>query len=96
MKIHFITAENGGIRVTSDWDDLRPRITVWSDTAEGLALVLNAVGVKETLMGGCAMDFASEYGFATNDGAHDLWDRAVALAGISAPLCATPHAQQGA
>ena len=76
MKIHFIGAEEGGITMVSQ----DKRIHVWSDTAEGLALVLNAVGIGETLMGSSTMDFASEYGFATNDGAHDLWDRAVALA----------------
>jgi len=76
MKIDFLSATNGGITMVSQ----DTHIHVWSDTAEGLALVLNAVGLDDTLIHSSTMDFASRNGFATNDGAHDLWDRAVALA----------------
>ena len=72
--IDYITAHNGGIKMFAG-DGLKG----WSKTAEGIAYTLKTCGIGETLMGSSSMDFASEEGFETDDGAMLLLKRALEL-----------------
>jgi len=72
--IDYITAHNGGIKMFAG-DGLKG----WSKTAEGIAYTFKTCGIAETLMGSSSMDFASEEGFETDDGAMLLLKRALEL-----------------
>ena len=72
--IDYITAHNGGIKMFAG-DGLKG----WSKTAEGIAYTFKPCGIAETLMGSSSMDFASEEGFETDDGAMLLLKRALEL-----------------
>ena len=73
--IDYITAHNGGIKMYAGKGNLKG----WSKTAKGVAYTLKTCGVGETMMGGSSMDFASENGFETDDGAMLLLKRALEL-----------------
>ena len=81
MAIDFISAENGGLRLY-DTDSARPEKGFWSDNVDFLAAVLLSAGVEESVFGSSTMDFASEEGFDTDDGAMHLYKRALERAGI--------------
>jgi hypothetical protein len=51
----------------------------WGSTAESVAYTLSTCGVANETYGSSSMDFASEYGFETNDGAMLLMKRAFEL-----------------
>ena len=51
----------------------------WAKTAEGVAYTLSTCGIAETAYGSSTMDFASEEGFETDDGAMLLLKRAFEL-----------------
>ena len=72
--IDYITAHNGGIKMFAG-DGLKG----WSKTAKGIAYTLKTCGLAEVVMGSSSMDFASEYGFKTDDGAKILYKNAVGL-----------------
>ena len=72
--IDYITAHNGGIKMFAG-DGLKG----WSKTAKGIAYTLKTCGIAESVYGSSSMDFASEEGFETNDGAMLLWKRALEL-----------------
>ena len=73
-QIDFIDAHNGGIQMFSS-----SGLVGWGDTAESVAYVLNTKGISSTVMGSSSMDFASEEGFATDNGAKILWAQALEL-----------------
>ena len=73
-QIDFIDAHNGGIQMFS-----RSGLVGWGDTAESVAYVLNTKGISSTVMASSSMDFASEEGFATDNGAKILWAQALEL-----------------
>ena len=71
--IDFISADNGGIEM-----HLADRRTVIrASTVEAIADAMNDHGVDGVVMGSSTMDFATENGFATDDGAKVLWDAAL-------------------
>ena len=72
--IDYITAHNGGIKMFAG-DSLKG----WSKTAKGIAYTLKTCGIAEVVMGSSSMDFASEEGFETDDGAMLLLKRALEL-----------------
>ena len=80
MTIDFISAENGGLRLY-DTDSARSEKGFWSDNVDFLAAVVRG-GVAESVFGSSSMDFASEEGFDTDDGAMHLWKRTLERAGI--------------
>ena len=49
----------------------------WSASVSGLAYIMETKGVAEEVFGGSSMDFASESGFETDDGALKLWNKAI-------------------
>ena len=83
MAIDYISAENGGLRLY-DTDSGRGWKSkgFWSDNVDFLAAVLLSAGVEESGFGSSTMDFASEEGFDTDDGAMHLYKRALERAGI--------------
>jgi len=74
-QIDYINAHNGGIQCCSDAGGL----VGWSNTAEGIAYILNTKGIAPVVMGSSSMDFASEYGFEDDEGAQWLWKKALEL-----------------
>ena len=50
-----------------------------NDTAKGVAYILKTCGIGDAIMGDSSMDFASEDGFKTDDGAMLLLKRALEL-----------------
>ena len=73
-KIDYLAAHNGGINMFSD-----AGLKGWASTAEGVAYTLKTIGIADSVMGASSMDFASEYGFDTDDGAMLLYKRALEL-----------------
>ena len=73
--ITYLDAYNGGIKMYAGKGNLKG----WSKTAKGVAYTLKTCGIEDAIMGSSSMDFASEEGFETNDGAMLLWKRALEL-----------------
>ena len=73
-QVDFINAHNGGIQM---WSNLG--LVGWGNTPESVAYVLNTKGIAEVVHGSSSMDFASEEGFATDDGAKLLWEQSLEL-----------------
>ena len=73
--IDFIDAHNGGIKMFAGADNIKG----WGTSPETIAWVLKTVGIGDTVYGSSSMDFASDYGFDTNDGARKLWNAALKL-----------------
>jgi len=72
--IDFFDAYNGGIRMYAG-----NNLKGWGKTAEGIAYTLTTCGLAAEAYGSSAMDFASEEGFETDDGAMLLLKRAFEL-----------------
>ena len=73
-QVDFIGAHDGGIQMFS-----HVGLVGWGDTPESIAYVLNTKGMAETIMGSSSMDFASEEGFDSDDGASFLFKKALEL-----------------
>ena len=73
--IDYVDAYNGGIKMYAGVGNHKG----WSKTAKGIAYTLKTCGIAETIMGSSSMDFASEEGFETDDGAMLLLKRALEL-----------------
>ena len=71
----FIDAMDGGIGVFIGAGNQ----VGFAKTPKMLAYILDTKKIYGEVMFTSSMDFASEYGFATDDGARNLWDAAVAL-----------------
>ena len=71
----FIDADKGGVVIFKGAGNKVARAT----TAKTLAYALDTHNIFGEVMFCSTMDFATEEGFATNDGARNLWDAAVAL-----------------
>ena len=72
--INYVDAVNGGIEMTTKKGE-----TLWSDTVEGVAKAMYDYGIAKTMMGSSSMDFASQEGFETDEGAMLLLKRALEL-----------------
>ena len=73
-KVDFISAHKGGIQMFSNLG-----LVGWGNTPESVAYVLNTKGMAESIMGSSSMDFASEEGFDSDDGASFLFKKALEL-----------------
>jgi hypothetical protein len=69
--IDFLTVANGGIRMYADGIRVG-----WGTTAKEIAEVIETAGLSETIYASSSMEFATEDGFKTNDGAWVLWNKA--------------------
>ena len=72
-KIDYIGADNGGLALYAG------NVTIRATTAEAIADAMKHYGIAETVMGSSSMDFASEEGFETNDGALNMWNEAIGI-----------------
>ena len=72
-KIDYIGADNGGLALYAG------NVTIKATTAEAIADAMKHYGIAETVMGSSSMDFASEEGFETNDGALNMWNEAIGI-----------------
>ena len=72
-KIDYISADNGGLALSAG------NVTVRANTAEAIAEAMIDHGLAETVMGSSSMDFASENGFETDDGALNMWNEAIGI-----------------
>ena len=76
-KIDFVSANNG--KLVLSFGDLDSRETKSSANPIILADIMSKHGLADTVMASSSMDFASEYGFKTDDGAKILYKNAVGL-----------------
>ena len=78
-RINYISAERGGIKLHLETGPSGPDF--WSagssSEAGSLARLMARFGLADRVMHSSTMDFASEEGFETDDGAWALWDAAV-------------------
>ena len=72
-KIDYIGADNGGLALFAG------NVTIRATTAEAIAEAMKNHGLAETVMGSSSMDFTSENGIETDDGAMLLYKRALEL-----------------
>ena len=76
-KIDFISANNG--KLVLHYDQMGVHKSKMSDNPIILADIMSKHGFADTVMASSSMDFASEYGFKTDDGAKTLYKNAVGL-----------------
>ena len=72
--INYLNAEDGNVEFYADHT-----LVGRADNAEDLADILIDNDVAATVYGSSSMDFASEYGFVSDDAASNLLDEAVAI-----------------
>jgi len=72
-KIKFIAAFEGGIEL---FGDNHEKLGYAKDPKE-LAKLIIKFKIADLCHGSSSMDFADEEGFATQDGAHILWEKAL-------------------
>ena len=72
-KIDFISADNGKLEL-----HMGDKIKSSADPII-LADIMSKHGFDDTVMASSSMDFASEYGFKTDDGAKKLYQNAMGL-----------------
>ena len=80
--INYVDAQDGGIKMfygegrgsKGQFKDF-----VFGTTPEQIAKHIKEIGLADTVFGGSSMDFASEEGFDTDDGAQLLLKRAFEL-----------------
>ena len=75
-QVSYISAHNGGIQMFSDNEI---GIVGYGKTPESVAYVLNTKGIADTVYQSSSMDYASEEGFDTDDGAAFLFKKALEL-----------------
>ena len=73
-QVDFIGAHKGGIQMFS-----KLGLVGWGNTPESVAYVLNTKGVASEIFGSSSMDFATEEGFDSDDGAQMLLKKALEL-----------------
>ena len=57
------------------------RINLWAKTLKSV-LIIAKHGLADRVMGSSSMDFASEDGFETDDGAMTMYQYAIKLSGV--------------
>mgnify|MGYP001158116232 CR=1 FL=1 len=73
--IDYLRAENGGIRFITNKE------TFYGRTVQECADIIAEQGLADRVSGSSSMDFASEHGFDTDDGAINLYVEAIKLSG---------------
>ena len=82
MQIDFVSAENGGLEFWANSDGHIANMVGWAKTAEECADIIWANGLASQVSGSSSMDFASEYGFESDDDANILFRNAIKLSGV--------------
>ena len=79
-KINFVSAKDGKIELHMNDDNSSMDCTIKSSANPIiLADIMSKHGFADTVMASSSMDFASEYGFKTDDGAKKLYQNAMGL-----------------
>ena len=76
-KINFVGANKGGLEFVLENDTYENKLV--GKNLEECALIIAKHGLADRVMGSSSMDFASEDGFETDDGAMLLLKRALEL-----------------
>ena len=76
-KINFISAEDGKLELS--YYEMGVRKTKASENPIILAEIMKKHGFDDDVMASSSMDFASENGFRTDDGAKNLYKNALTL-----------------
>ena len=79
-KINFVGANNGGLEFVLENDSYDNKI-VGKDLDE-CALIISKHGLADVVKGSSSMDFASEDGFDTDDGAMIMYRYAIKKSGV--------------
>lgn len=78
MLIDFVGAQDGGLVFFGDAADP----IGFGSTVEECALIIAKNGLADQVSGSSSMDFASEYGFESDDDADILFRNAIKLSGV--------------
>ena len=78
MQIDFVGAQDGGLIFFGDAADP----VGFGSTVEECANIIAKNGLANSVSGSSSMDFASEYGFESDDDAHILYRNAIKLSGV--------------
>lgn len=73
--ISYITAYNSGIKMIREDGSTGG----WGKTPSHIAYILKTLGMASEIYGSSTMDFATEEGFASDDGAQMLFKKALEL-----------------
>ncbi len=76
-KIDFVSARDGKLELS--YYEMGVRKTKASENPIILAEIMKKHGFEDTVMASSSMDFASEDGFKTDDGAKKLYQNAINL-----------------
>ena len=76
-KIDFVSARDGKLELS--YYEMGVRKTKASENPIILAEVMRKHGFEDTVMASSSMDYASEDGFKTDDGAKNLYKNALSL-----------------
>jgi len=78
MLIDFVGAQDGGLIFFGDAADP----VGFGSTVEECALIIAKNGLASEVSGSSSMDFASEYGFESDDDAMFMFRNAIKLSGV--------------
>ena len=76
-KINFVSAEDGKVFLSFYENGIRKE--KGSENPIILADIMKKYGFEDTVMASSSMDYASEDGFRTDDGAKNLYNNALSL-----------------
>ena len=76
-KIDFVSARDGKLELS--YYEMGVRKTKASENPIILAEIMRKHGFEDTVMASSSMDYASEDGFKTDDGAKNLYQNALSL-----------------
>ena len=79
-KINFVGSNNGGLEFVLENDTYENKVV--GKNLEECALIIAKHGLADRVMGSSSMDFASEDGFETDDGAMTMYQYAIKLSGV--------------
>lgn len=71
--IDFLSAVNGGLELSNNG---RTEV-FWSKSVSDIVEFVREVGMAREVYGSSTMDFASEEGFADDDGANQMWNQVI-------------------
>ena len=81
MQIDFVSANNGGLEFFAESAGIWVNVG-WAKSVEECANIIAQNGLASQVSGSSSMDFASEYGFESDDAADILYRNAIKLSGV--------------
>jgi|TARA_B100001093_G_C26419085_1_gene839009 hypothetical protein len=77
MLIDYVSANNGGLQFFGEAGDAIWCEVGYGKTAAECQEIISENGLSDQVMASSSMDFASEYGFASNDDANAMYYEAI-------------------